>query len=225
MPLDIESLPYQTGDTISSPLVTYRLFFLGDQWFLQAIMAALVSLTDPLNWNTVGTISPEDAASLAIQAVESFEPVVDMIGAIVPFGGAIPVGALACDGTSYLRSDYPDLFAVIGTTWGAADGTHFNVPDLRGRALVGAGTGSGLSPRALGDALGEENHQLTVGELASHVHSTGNSLILGTSAPPPLDALGPNPLPAVTGSTGGDQAHNNIQPSAVINWGIVATYG
>jgi len=198
---------------------------LGDIWFLQAIMAALVLMTDPGNWNDVGTVTPDDAASLAIQAVESFQPMVDTIGAILPFGGALPAGMLACDGASYLRGDYPDLFAVIGTTWGSTDVAHFSVPDLRGRTVIGSGTGSGLTPRALGDDLGEETHQLTVGELASHSHTTGNSLILGTSAPPPLDALGPNPIPASSGSTGGDTPHNNMQPSAVINWGIVATNG
>jgi|CXWL01.1.fsa_nt_gi hypothetical protein len=39
-------------------------------------------------------------------------------------------GWLACDGASYLRASYPNLFAAIGTTFGAADGTHFNVPTI-----------------------------------------------------------------------------------------------
>jgi Phage Tail Collar Domain len=47
---------------------------------------------------------------------------------------------LLCDGTSYLRADYPDLFANIGgasSPWGLPDSTHFNVPDGRGRNFVG----------------------------------------------------------------------------------------
>lgn len=51
--------------------------------------------------------------------------------------GSIPSGYLLCDGASYLRADYPDLFAIIGTTFGAVDGTHFNVPNLKGRMVVG----------------------------------------------------------------------------------------
>jgi hypothetical protein len=67
-----------------------------------------------------------------------------MIGA---FGGTgAPAGWLACDGTSMFRSDYPALFAAIGTTWGAADATHFNVPDLRGQFLRGANGTSSHDP-------------------------------------------------------------------------------
>lgn len=42
----------------------------------------------------------------------------------------LPSGWLKCDGTSYLRASYPNLFAAIGTTFGAADGSHFNVPTI-----------------------------------------------------------------------------------------------
>lgn len=57
-----------------------------------------------------------------------------MTGVVLPYAGASsPSGWLLCFGQSLLRSDYPELFTSIGTTYGAADGTHFNVPDLRGR--------------------------------------------------------------------------------------------
>jgi microcystin-dependent protein len=60
------------------------------------------------------------------------------VGVILPYGGAAaPTGYLLCQGQSLLRASYVDLFAAIGTTYGAADGTHFNVPDLQGRAPVG----------------------------------------------------------------------------------------
>lgn len=59
-------------------------------------------------------------------------------GAIVPFGGtSAPNGYLLCDGTSYLRTDYPNLFSVIGTAFGTADSTHFNVPQAQGYFLRG----------------------------------------------------------------------------------------
>jgi len=70
-------------------------------------------------------------------------------GTILPFGGAsAPGGYLLCDGTSYLRADYAELFAAIGTIWGTADGTHFNVPDLQGRFLRGHDNGQGVDPDA-----------------------------------------------------------------------------
>lgn len=48
-----------------------------------------------------------------------------------------PAGFLLCDGSSYLRATYANLFLVIGTVFGAVDGTHFTVPDFRGRVPVG----------------------------------------------------------------------------------------
>lgn len=61
-----------------------------------------------------------------------------MTGTVLDFAGATaPNGWLLCFGQSLLRTDYPNLFTAIGITYGAADGTHFTVPDCRGR--VGAG--------------------------------------------------------------------------------------
>jgi microcystin-dependent protein len=62
-------------------------------------------------------------------------------GTVFPFAGtSAPTGYLICDGSSLLRASYVDLFGAIGTTWGAVDGTHFTLPDLRGRVSVGVGT-------------------------------------------------------------------------------------
>lgn len=84
-------------------------------------------------------------------------------GSLVPFAGATPPsGYLLCDGSAVSRTTYAALFAVIGTDWGPGDGsTTFNVPDLRGRVAVGAGTGSGLTPRSLADTGGSEGVTLT----------------------------------------------------------------
>jgi microcystin-dependent protein len=67
----------------------------------------------------------------------------DFRGMIFPYAGATaPTGFLLCDGAAVSRTTYADLFALIGTTYGAGDGsTTFNVPDLRGRFAIGAGTG------------------------------------------------------------------------------------
>lgn len=54
------------------------------------------------------------------------------VGGILLFAGAsVPEGALACDGSSVSRSDYPQLFETIGTTFGSGDGsTTFDLPEL-----------------------------------------------------------------------------------------------
>jgi microcystin-dependent protein len=62
-------------------------------------------------------------------------------GTIITFGGtSAPSGYLACDGASKDRTTYADLFSAIGTTWGSADANSFNVPNLQGAFLRGAGT-------------------------------------------------------------------------------------
>lgn len=95
-------------------------------------------------------------------------------GVIAYAGAAAPTGWLLCDGSSLLRASYPALFTAIGVTYGSADGTHFSLPDLRGRTVVAAGTGSGLTARALAASGGEESHVLTTAEsgLQAHTHST-----------------------------------------------------
>src|SRR5262245_22512336 len=64
-------------------------------------------------------------------------------GIIVPYGGSVaPTGYLLCDGAPHLRATYANLFAAIGTSFGAGNGTTtFNVPDGRGRVLVGLDAG------------------------------------------------------------------------------------
>ena len=93
-------------------------------------------------------------------------------GSMIMFGGAVaPTGWLFCDGAAVSRETYAALFAAIGTTWGAGDGsTTFNLPDARGRSAMGAGQGSGLTARTLGTTLGEESHALTANENGTHSH-------------------------------------------------------
>ncbi len=72
-------------------------------------------------------------------------------------GPDTPEGWLECEGQAVNRRTYASIFGVIGTQFGAGDGTTtFNLPDFRGRVAVGAGTGDGLSHRALGEEFGSE---------------------------------------------------------------------
>ena len=116
---------------------------------------------------------------------------VDKLDALPQFAGpgdlkvsavsAAPAGWLLCDGSAVPRTGATAaLYAAIGVAYGPGDGnTTFNLPDYRGRALVGAGAGPGLTARALGAKGGEEAHVLAVGELPSHNH-TGST---GTDTP------------------------------------------
>ena len=100
-------------------------------------------------------------------------------GAIFPFAGATaPGGYLTCDGSSYLRADYPALFAAIGTAWGAADADHFNVPDLRGRFMRGVDGGAGRDPdratrtaSSAGGNTGDNVGSVQTCEYGQHTHT------------------------------------------------------
>jgi microcystin-dependent protein len=88
-------------------------------------------------------------------------------GIVMPFAGSTaPEGYLLCDGSAVSRSDYATLFGVIGTTYGAGDGsTTFNVPDLSGRVVIGV-SGS----HALASTGGSETVTLSASELPAHSH-------------------------------------------------------
>lgn len=70
-------------------------------------------------------------------------------GTLIQFAGtSCPASYLAADGMSYLQTTYPALYAAIGTAYGAMDGSHFNVPDMRGqfaRGVISATLGGTIS--------------------------------------------------------------------------------
>lgn len=78
----------------------------------------------------------------------------------------VPAGWLLCDGSAVSRIDFAALFAAIGTTWGAGDGvTTFNLPNLEGRMLAGAG-----GAIAVGATGGADHVNLIAGQLPAHNH-------------------------------------------------------
>jgi len=150
-------------------------------------------------------------------------------GAVFPFVNAVaPDGFLLCQGQEVSRTEYADLFSVIGTTYGAGDGiTTFNVPDGRGRTFIGAGQGEtyadGVIPIgtnfALGEYGGKEQHKLTVDQIPSHTHGLpnqrqGGGFLNTDRAYDPAN----QPLETPSGETGGDEPHNNMMPYLTGNW-------
>jgi len=126
---------------------------------------------------------------------------------------------LLCNGSAVSRSTYSTLFTLIGTSFGGGDGsTTFNLPDFRGRVAGGIGQGTNLTNRTIGQSVGEEAHILTIDEMPRHDHGI-KELISAQS----LLRYDPG-LNFGTNSTymqGGDQPHNNMQPTLFAgNWFI-----
>jgi microcystin-dependent protein len=217
-----------TPDTPASGFICRRLLIPNSVNFLAIVKGALLPLTHDYNFEQFGTLTPAQTAEYFQAMFADFSLAVErtcrMIGEIIPFAGsASPDPAwLVCDGTSVLRADYPDLFALIGTTYGSADSTHFNLPDLQGRTVLGVGTGTGLSTYALGDTGGEETHTLVSAEMPSHTHSITVPGLPLPFAPAAVPADAPPALPSISGSAGGDGAHNNLQPFIALTYLIVA---
>ena len=155
-------------------------------------------------------------------------------------GSAAPTGYLLCDGSSVNRTTYAALAAVLedpatpGTyIYGSVDSNTFNLPDLRGRVVAGldnmggssanrltdpASTTNSIDGDGLGNTGGHETHQLTEAEMPSHSHTYTKPLYqFLVPGGPGLYSHSSDPN-AQTSNTGSDQAHNNVQPTIILNY-------
>ena len=168
------------------------------------------------------------SAPYAVQAKKaSHHSNVIPVGTVFAYwGDSPPTGWILCDGAEIpADTDYDALRTLIGA----------NKPDLRGRALIGAGQGSGLSNRLLGSTLGTQTHTLTWQEIPDHGHDVTDPGHFHTFVKSSSDSSGAyvdygdswtriqNTSTETTGITipasgGDDQPHNNMPPSAVVNF-------
>lgn len=100
-------------------------------------------------------------------------------GGILPFGGTVaPNGFLLCNGLAYSRTSYANLFAVIGTRFGAGDGsTTFNVPNFMNGSFV-----RGVVAGSVGTEYSASLPPLTATTAGNHTHTRGTMNITGSVA-------------------------------------------
>lgn len=154
-----------------------------------------------------------------------------LVGLIMPIAtGAPPQGTLLCDGSTYLRADYPNLYAALDSVF-IVDADSFRVPDLQDMFVRGA---SDLNPP--GTTGGETEITLTVDQLPSHTHTTQPHAHSEIGAIPTLvnggiEAPAPSAEPAATTTgfttvdvdyTGGGEPVRIIPPFFALQYVIVA---
>lgn len=123
------------------------------------------------------------------------------LGQVCMFAGNFaPRGWAFCQGQLLAISTNSALFSILGTTYGGDGQTTFGLPDLRGRAPVGTGTGAGLAPIQPGQLAGTESVTLLSTQMPMHTHvattttsttATGTVQVAGTPS-------NPSPTPSAT---------------------------
>lgn len=187
-----------------------------DESLLYLVNGALQYLLDIEPLEQTGAFTVQDARNaLSVMFYDYLEAVVDLptVGDIKMIASnAVPTRWIECDGSAIDRTTYNKLFAKIGTTYGAGDGsTSFNVPDFGNRSPMHRG-----STVALAGTFGEKDHTLTTAEMPSHTHrvpkqsATVNAAV--NVATPAARTDNPATPHITTDAAGGDGAHNNVHP-------------
>lgn len=157
------------------------------------------------------------------------------VGEIRSFGFNFPpTGWAQCNGQLLSIAQNTALFSILGTTYGGDGKSTFALPNLSGSLAMGAGQGSGLSLRNLGETGGEVTVTLSAQQIPPHSHPANANPGNGNQATPvgnfwAQDAggskeygdVGPAQMAAgAIGTAGGGQSHSNLQPYLVLNYCI-----
>ena len=145
-------------------------------------------------------------------------------GVFLPYGGlTAPSGWLLCDGSAVSRTTYANLFAVIGTRYGAGNGsTTFNVPKLNDGSFV-----RGVSSGAVGTKYSASLPPLTTSSNGAHTHTRGTMDITATAIP--LNAQSPTPNSNFSGAfyklNYGQKGSNDVdyQTNVIYGFGFQAS--
>jgi microcystin-dependent protein len=196
---------------------------IGRRGFLRRALLALAGAG-------VAAAKPPRPAMADVQGIEPW------LGEIAIFAGTFPPKGWAfCNGQILPINQNQALFSILGTTYGGDGTVNFALPNLRGRIPLQYGTAP-FGIYNLGQVLGSTTSTLTAAELPAHTHtararSAPGTLVFPAGAYPAGSAAPAYGVPAdasmhgnATGSTGGSQAHSNMQPYLALHY-IIALQG
>jgi microcystin-dependent protein len=168
------------------------------EWVLSNLFGALLIPAAKSNWQSTGETTAEEAAAIYSEIFDNMLIATPIIGQVFDYVSITPPdGCLLCDGTTYAREDYPDLYAVLAGTPLIVDADYFSVPDYS----AGEFTKSTETTGDIGSLGGSDEITLTVGQLPSHSHSIGGAITTLVVEPGEVPALTPF-LTSSTGDTG-----------------------
>ena len=166
-------------------------------------------------------LEPTAVAAEVIAARAAYANLNARLNALVPASGIIemfagsaaPTGYMICDGAAISRTAYAALYAAIGTTYGAGNGsTTFNIPNLKGRVVVGKDA-SQTEFDVLGETGGAKTHTLTVAQLPARTYASADDALQGAEG-----SSGHWMFDSNYNGQGLGQAHNNLQPYLTLNY-------
>jgi microcystin-dependent protein len=185
------------------------------------LSASRAFLHNPRFWTGAGfplTDAELDEIDELVSEAE-YELMQNTLGLVMPtVQYPLPSWMLECDGATYQRVDYPDLYAILDQEWRSGPDA-FIVPNLLDRFVMAAGNDFDV-----GESGGEINHTLTTGEMPAHTHTYRSPLVgitdIGPGVPiPNVTGQIPN---TPTGNAGGGQPHNNMPPYFILRWVIIS---
>ena len=150
-----------------------------------------------------------------------------------------PKGWTLCNGQTLPINQNQALFSLLGTNFGGNGINNFQLPNLQGDVVVGAGSGAGLSPYNVGQTGGQAAHTLTLTEIPQHTHTVNGASAVGASTAPSAGsafssdgaahptktysstaAAGPAMAPTLIQNGGSSQPHTNLMPYLTVNFCI-----
>lgn len=244
---DTQTLTNKTIDGDDNVVVGLPTTALADDAVTAAKIATGAVGTPELATNSVTTVKIPDANVTKAKLAPDAQAFLNPTGAVIAFAavsGGLPPGYLFCDGSAVSRTTYAALFAVLGTSQGAGNGTTtFNLPNLKGRVIV-MQDDTQAEFTGVGHTGGAKTHILSASEMPSHSHiqdphyhltkisrsvvEAGGYGLVGSGgfqdramiyAEPLVDSGADTKTTTATNqNTGGGAAHNNLQPYLTLNY-------
>lgn len=232
-------MPFLTPNAAPDTLLVRRVRIPASPDWLGIFNGAIAQATQHWNFEQFGTETPLDTAEKFLLIYEDYLSSDGfMVGQITPYMTADPpTFCIPCDGGTYNRVDWPELYALLDSAF-IVDADTFVTPNLNnGSVPIGAGISEEGTTFSVGEQGGEETHSLTDSENGPHTHvDSGHAHTIPSHTDIPVVVPGEGlasllfPLiPSFTGtasaniqSSGDGTPHNNMPPFVVLKYCVVA---